>query len=74
LERLPTGAAAEAGLAAVTDWRELPAIGAVIMADGPLARLFWRIFDGLDYWMIMQGRLWVVDAVCGPVPDDGSPD
>jgi hypothetical protein len=43
------------------------------MADGPFARLFWRMFDGLDYW-IMQARLWAVDAVCGPLPDDGSPD
>jgi hypothetical protein len=43
------------------------------MADGPLARFFWRILDGLDYW-IMQAKLWVVDMVCGPLPGDGSPD
>jgi hypothetical protein len=26
---------------------------------------FWRAIDPLDYWL-MQARLWIVDAVCGP--------
>jgi hypothetical protein len=38
-----------------------------------LARLFWRFLDALDYWL-MQTRLWIVDAVCGPFPDDDTPD
>jgi hypothetical protein len=29
---------------------------------------FWRVLDELDYWII-QARLWVVDAVCGPEPE-----
>jgi hypothetical protein len=43
------------------------------MADGPFVHLFWRILDRLDYW-IMQARLWTVDAVCSPLPDDDTPD
>jgi hypothetical protein len=38
------------------------------MADGPLARLFWRVVDAFDYWL-MQARLGIVDAVCGPEPE-----
>jgi hypothetical protein len=43
-------------------------MGVAIMADGRLARLFWRVLDGLDYWLT-QARLWLADTVCGPVPD-----
>jgi hypothetical protein len=43
------------------------------MVDGPLAQLFWRILDRLDYW-IMQAGLSTVDAVCGPFADDDKPD
>jgi hypothetical protein len=38
-----------------------------------LARLFWRFLDALDYWL-MQTRLCIVDVVCGPFPDDDTPD
>jgi hypothetical protein len=38
------------------------------VADGPVARLFWRVLGRFDYW-IMQARLWAVDAVCGPEPE-----
>jgi hypothetical protein len=37
------------------------------MVKGPVVRLFWRALDGLDYW-VMQGRLWLVQAVCDPEP------
>jgi hypothetical protein len=37
------------------------------MADGPLARLFWRAVDAVDY-SLTQVRLGIVDAVCGPEP------
>jgi hypothetical protein len=36
-----------------------------LLANGSLARLFWRVFDDLDYWLT-QARLWLADAVCGP--------
>jgi hypothetical protein len=42
------------------------------MADGPLGQLFWRALHWLDYWL-MQARLWMVDAVCGPFPDGDTP-
>jgi hypothetical protein len=29
--------------------------------------LFWRVVDGLDYW-VMLARLRIVDAVCGTEP------
>jgi hypothetical protein len=35
------------------------------MANGPLARVFWRALDRLDYWLT-QVRLWVEGAVCDP--------
>jgi hypothetical protein len=35
------------------------------VANGSLARLFWCVFDRLDY-RLMQERLWAVDAVCCP--------
>jgi hypothetical protein len=33
------------------------ALEAVIMADRPLAPLFWRVLDGLYYWLT-QAKLW----------------
>jgi hypothetical protein len=38
------------------------------LADGSLARLFRRVLDARDYWL-MQARLWLADAVCGPEPE-----
>jgi hypothetical protein len=35
------------------------------VVNGSLARLFWRVLDALDY-RLMQARLWLADAVCGP--------
>ena len=32
------------------------------LADGPLARFFWRALDGLDYWLT-PAQLWLLDAV-----------
>jgi hypothetical protein len=29
--------------------------------------LFWRFVDAVDYW-ILQLRLCIVDAICGPEP------
>jgi len=37
------------------------------MADGALRRLFWRVVDTVDYWL-MQAKFHIVDAVCGPEP------
>jgi hypothetical protein len=37
------------------------------MPDGPLACFFWRSADAVDYWII-QLRLWILDAICGPEP------
>jgi hypothetical protein len=37
------------------------------MADGRLARFFWRVVDAADYWL-MQARLGIVDRVCVPEP------
>jgi hypothetical protein len=36
-------------------------MGVAIMVDRPMAWLFWRILDALDYWLT-QARLWVVDV------------
>jgi hypothetical protein len=58
--------AALAGYAAA--WREMPRDGSAIMADRPLVRFFWRVLDWLDYWLT-QARLWLADAVRGPLPD-----
>jgi len=33
--------------------------------SGPLARLFWRVVDELDYWVTLA-RLRALDALCGP--------
>ena len=38
------------------------------MADRPLAHVFWYALDAVDYWL-MQARLGIVDAVCGPEPE-----
>jgi hypothetical protein len=35
-----------------------------LLANGPLARLFWRVFDALDY-SLMQARSSLVDMVFG---------
>ena len=48
-------------------WREMPHDGVAIMADRPLVRFFWSVLDALDY-SLTQARLWVADAVCGPMP------
>jgi hypothetical protein len=45
-----------------------PVTGVALLANGPLARLFWRVFDDLDYWLT-QARLWTVDALYDPEPD-----
>jgi hypothetical protein len=34
------------------------------MPDEPLIRLFWRVLDQIDYWL-MQPRLWMADVLCG---------
>ena len=39
--------------------------GLALMADRPLARLFWRVLDALDYWAT-QARLWALDLICSP--------
>lgn len=43
------------------------------MANGPLARLFWRTLDELDY-RVMQARFWLCDLLCSPqsriMPDE----
>jgi len=36
-------------------------MGVAIMVARPMAWLFWRILDALDYWLT-QARLWVVDV------------
>jgi hypothetical protein len=56
---------AEGALPAYTD-AELSSHGRSVSANGSLARLFWRVFDDLDYWLLTQSRLWLADAVCGP--------
>jgi hypothetical protein len=38
------------------------------MDDTVLRQLFWRAFDLLDYWF-MQARLWLADALSGPLRD-----
>jgi hypothetical protein len=43
-----------------------PVTGGALVANGSLARLFWRVFDDLDYWLLTQARLWLADAVYGP--------
>jgi hypothetical protein len=40
------------------------------LADGSLARLFWRLLDVLDYW-VTQAQLWLADGVCGSEPETG---
>jgi hypothetical protein len=37
------------------------------MPDEPLACFFWRFADAIDYWII-QLRLYILDAICGPEP------
>jgi hypothetical protein len=38
------------------------------MLDTRLRRLFWRIADGLDYWLTLT-RLRILDALTGPLPE-----
>jgi hypothetical protein len=38
------------------------------MAEGPTARLFWRVADQLDY-LVTLAQLRMLDAVCGPEPE-----
>jgi hypothetical protein len=38
------------------------------MANGSLARLFWRVLDAFDY-RVMQATLWIVDALYGTEPE-----
>jgi hypothetical protein len=38
------------------------------MADGPLARLFWRVTDEFDY-LVTLTRLRILDALAGPEPE-----
>ena len=48
-----------------------PVTGAGLLANGSLARLFWRVLDALDYW-VTQVQLWLADVVCGPEPEIGA--
>ena len=38
------------------------------MAEGWLARLFWRALDEVDYWICCV-RLRILDVLCGPLPE-----
>jgi hypothetical protein len=38
------------------------------MADGPAARLFWRVADALDH-LLTLARLRILDALAGPDPE-----
>ena len=38
-----------------------------VIVHGPLGRIVWRVVDTADYWL-MQAKLGIVDAVCGPEP------
>jgi len=38
------------------------------MLDTGLRRFFWRIADGLGYWLTLA-RLRILDAVAGPLPE-----
>jgi hypothetical protein len=40
----------------------------VVMADGRLRRLFWRVADDLDY-LVTLVRLRIMDALTGPEPE-----
>jgi hypothetical protein len=40
----------------------------VVMADGRLRRLFWRVADDLDY-LVTLVRLRILDALAGPEPE-----
>jgi hypothetical protein len=45
-----------------------PMAGPAALANGSLARFFWRVRDALDHWLV-QARLWTVDAVWRPEPE-----
>jgi len=38
------------------------------MLDTGLRRFFWRIVDGLDYWLTLT-KLRILDALTGPLPE-----
>jgi len=38
------------------------------MAEGPTARLSWRVADQLDY-LVTLARLRILDALAGPLPE-----
>jgi hypothetical protein len=35
-----------------------------MMADRSLGLVFWRVLDGVDYWLTLT-RLRILDALCG---------
>jgi hypothetical protein len=58
----------ETALAAYAgDWQEVSTLGIQPMPDGPMVYLFWRFVDAVDDW-ILQLRMCIVDAICGPEP------
>ena len=40
----------------------------MMMTDGRLGRLFWRVLDTLDYRLTLA-RLRILDALVGPEPE-----
>ena len=38
------------------------------MLETRLARIWWRIADGVDFWLTL-GRLRILDALTGPLPE-----
>jgi hypothetical protein len=48
-----------------------PVTGEGLLANGSLARFYWRVLDALDYW-VTQARLSLADAVCGPESETGA--
>jgi hypothetical protein len=40
----------------------------MLMADGSLVRVFWRLGDALDHWQTLA-RLRILDALAGPEPE-----
>jgi hypothetical protein len=38
------------------------------MLDTGLGRTFWRIADGVDYWLTLA-RLRILDTLAGPLPE-----
>ena len=48
-----------------------PVTGEGLLANGSLARFYWRVLDELDY-RVTQAQLWLADVVCGPEPETGA--